>query len=254
MDKALITKTLDPKAMKGLALTFVLSFVNLAGAFLALSVLGGLEPWTSAQFVGLFGLIEAAVGLSFVFAPNIWRLPVAEANAGRTEVRLAASTVLIPHWLALAKVISGVLMLGYAGWAEGLGLVTVALVPEILLIAVAFLAFAIAAARAGVERPDLDVIFVSIRRPGSEAKDLPGITLTGVGVQLISNIGIFPAVELLSPGVLFQPELGPSPELLLWTGVVAALACLVAVAAWHGRITWRAPREQQREAEAELTA
>jgi hypothetical protein len=231
-----------------------LSFVNLAGAFLTLTAFGGIDPWTDAQFVGLFGTIEAGVGISFLFAPNVWRLPVAEANTPRTDVRLAASTIFIPHWLAAAKALGGMLMMGYAAGVEGVSLGTFGMLLELSLIAAAFLAFAVAMARVGVERPDLDVVFVTLRRPGHEPADLPGITLTGVMVQLISNVGIFPAVELLSPGALFRPELGPSSGLILWTGLIAGVFVALAVAAWYGRLAWRAPREQQREAEAELTA
>ena len=232
----------------------MLSFVNLAGAFITLTAFGGIDPWTDAQFVGLFGTIEAGVGLAFLFAPNVWRLPVAEANTPRTDVRLAASTILIPHWLAAAKVLAGVMMIGYAAAVEGVGPATAGLIIEVVLIGLAFLAFAVAAARLGVERPDLDVVFVSLRRPRHEPVELPGLSLTGVAVQFVSNIGIFPAVELLSPDILYQPEIGPSPEMLLWTALIAAVAVVTALAAWHGRFSWRAPREQQREAEAELTA
>jgi hypothetical protein len=249
-----LTLTLNAKAARGLVLTFVLSFVNLVGAFITLTAFGSLDEWTNPQFVGLFGTIEAGVGLAFLFAPNVWRLPVAEANTPRSDVRLAASTILIPHWLAAAKMLGGVLMMGYAGAVEGVGPATAGLVAEVALIGIGFLAFAVAAARLGVGRPDLDVVFVSLRRPGREPTELPGISLTGVGVQFVSNIGIFPAVELLSPEILYQPEFGPSADLLLWTTLIAGTSVAVALVAWHGRLAWHAPREQQREAEAELTA
>src|SRR5919109_5008278 len=124
--------TLNWRAARGLVATFVLSFLNLIGAFAALSLLGGLEPWTNRQFVGLFGAIELAMGLAYLFAPNAWRLPVAEANTPRTDIRLAASTVLIPHWIALAKALGGALMLGYAA-TEGVGLATLGLPFGVLL-------------------------------------------------------------------------------------------------------------------------
>jgi hypothetical protein len=231
----------------------VLSFVNLAGAFLALTTLGSIEPWTDAQFVGMFGLIETGLGLAFLFAPNAWRLPVAEADT-RRPVRLAASTLLIPHWLAAARAFGGLVMLAYAAGVEGAGLATLGMVPVVLLIATSFLAFAVAAARIGVARPDLDVFWVSIRRPGHEPQELPGMSITGVIVQFISNIGIFPAIELLSPGVLYQPEIGPSAAVLAATAAAAAISAAIAFAAWQGRIAWRAPREQEREAERELAA
>jgi hypothetical protein len=245
--------TLNWRAARGLVATFVLSFLNLIGAFAALSLLGGLEPWTNRQFVGLFGAIELAMGLAYLFAPNAWRLPVAEANTPRTDIRLAASTVLIPHWIALAKALGGALMLGYAA-TEGVGLATLGLPFGVLLLAIAFLALSVAVARLGVAWPELDVFFVAVRRPGGKEHELPGFTVTGMSMQLLSNFGIFPAVELLAPGALYRPELGPSPGLLFWLAVAAAMLAGIAWLAWWGRITLRAPREQEREAEAELAA
>jgi hypothetical protein len=246
--------TLNWRAARGLVATLVLSFVNLIGAFVALSLLGGLEPWTNRQFVGLFGLIECSVGLAYLFAPNAWRLPVAEANTPRTDVRLAASTILIAHWIALAKALGGAVMLAYAAAAEGVGPATLGLPLAVFFIAIAFFALSIAVARLGVARPDLDVFFVTMRRPGGKEYELPGFTITGMSMQLLSNFGVFPAVELLKPSDLYQPELGPSPELLLATGAAAALLCAIAWIAWRGRITMRAPRAQEREAERELSA
>ena len=58
-------------------------------------------------------------------------------------------------------------------------------------------------------------------------------------MQLLSNFGVFPAVELLKPGSLYRPELGPSVEMLLVTGVTAAVLTAVAWLAWRGRISMR---------------
>jgi hypothetical protein len=246
-------RTLSWRAARSLAFAFALSFVNLAGAFLALSLLGGIRPWTDAQFVGLFGLVEAALGLGYLFAPNAWRLPVAEANTpDRTAVRLAASTQLVPHWAALAKVAGGLAMLAYAAAREGVSPATLGVIPEIALIAIAFLAVTVAVARIGVARPGLDVFFVTVRRPGHEPRDLPGLTASGLVVQLLSTMAIFPLVEVLEPGALFQPELAPSAAMLGVTLAAALTASAVAVAAWWGRMSWAAPDAQQQEAEREL--
>ena len=67
--------TLTWRAVGGALLAFSLSFVNLAGALLAIGALGGLEPWSDRQFVGLFGFVELSIGLAYLIAPNIWRLP-----------------------------------------------------------------------------------------------------------------------------------------------------------------------------------
>ena len=87
------------RAFRGLALVFVLSFLNLTGVLLTATVLGGIAPWSSWQFIGMFGVVEAASGLANVVSPNIWRLPIAELQTSRrTDVKLAASALLIPHW------------------------------------------------------------------------------------------------------------------------------------------------------------
>jgi hypothetical protein len=250
-----LTLTLNGKAARSVTLTIALSFLNLVGAFVTLTALGGTDPWNRAQFVGLFGLLETALGLAYLFAPNVWRLPVAEANtAGRTKVRLAASTLLIPHWLAAAKTLAGVLMVGYAAAAEGLAPDTVAVVPVTIAVAVAFLGCAVAVARVGTARPDLDVFYITVRRPGRDERELPGQSLTGIAMQVLSNLGIFPAVKLLKPGALYRPELAVSPELVGASMVAAVAACIIATLVWRGRVAWKAPAAQEREAEAELAA
>ena len=100
------------RAFRGLALVFVLSFVNLVGVIFTAAALGGVEPWTGWQFVGAFGVIEAASGLANVISPNIWRLPVAELQTNeRTDVKLAASALLLPHWGGLARFGAGLVCL-----------------------------------------------------------------------------------------------------------------------------------------------
>jgi hypothetical protein len=248
-----LTVTLNRQAARSLFLTLVLSFVNLAGAFVTLTALGGIEPWTSLQFVGLFGAMETALGLAYLFAPNAWRLPVAEANTpDRTQVRLAASTLLIPHWLAAAKTVGGIAMIIYAGASEGFDAGSILLPVSILSIAVAILGLTVAIARLGAARPDLDVFFLVIRRPRREEWELPGLSVTGIAMQLLSNFGIFPAVKLLQPDALFQPQIAPSSGLVLGSVAAAAAGCLLAALAWRGRTAWHAPAEQEREAEAEL--
>jgi len=237
--------------MRGLVLGFMLSFVNLLGAFLALLALGGLGRWTGWQFIGFFGMLEVATGLAFVFGPNVWRLPVAEANTSeRTAIRFAASTILIPHWAAGAKCIAGVAMLIFAATRAGIGPATVALAPLVMLIAAAVLALSAAVARLGVARPDLDVLQLVLKRPGRTDMELPGISIGALLIQLLINIGAFPAVKVLPPTILYQPEIGPSLALLVTSSVAAFISVLIALLAWRGRLCWRAPIGQQREAEA----
>ena len=239
-----------PRPIRGLILGFALSFVNLVGAFLAVMALGGLGAWTDWQFIGFFGLLEVASGLAFIFGPNVWRLPVAEANtSNRTAIRFAASTVFIPHWAAGAKCLAGLAMLAYAATRAGLGPATLALPLVVLLIAGAILAVSAAVARLGVARPDLDVIHVVIERPERPALRLPGISLGGMVIQLAINIGAFPAVKFLRPDILYRPEIGPAPAMLYATLVTALALSATALLVWKGRVCWRAPVEQQREAE-----
>jgi hypothetical protein len=240
------------RALRGLVLGFLMSVVNLAGALLVVLMLGGLGSWTDRQFIGLFGLLEIVTGVAFIIGPNIWRLPVAEANTNdRTSIRLAASTALIPHWAAAAKVVPGLPMVTVALLHAGIGPATALLPLLVLLILAGVMGLSLVAARLGVARPDLDVVQLVVQRPGRPALALPGISISGVVVQLLVNIGASPAVKLFPPSVLYRPEMGPSQGLLSITGLLGAALLLAGFLAWRGRISWRAPREQQREAEAE---
>lgn len=238
------------RAIRGLFLGLTLSFLNLAGAFLTLVALGGLGDWSNAQFIGMFGLLELASGIAFIICPNIWRLPVAEANTSkRTDIQLAATTMLIPHWAASAKALAGLVLLGYAMVSEGVGPAAPLVLVIVALVVAGYLGLSLIFARLGVARPDLDVIQLVLKRPGKEDRELPGLSIGAMFVQMVLNIGAFPAIKVLPASVLFQPELAPSFELLAWTALVSGVVSAIAIAAWWGRIAWQAPREQQREAE-----
>jgi len=234
-----------------LALVFLLSFVNLIGVAVTAAALGGLAPWSRWQFVGMYGVIEAASGLANVISPNIWRLPVAELQtSARTDVQLAASALLLPHWGGLARFGAGLVFLALSGWQEGLGLVTAALVPFVLALGWSMLAISALLARAGVKRPDVDVVQFVVRW-GMREKELPPISIGASVFQFLLAIATIPVVKLLPPSVLYRPEIGPSAIALLLVLVAsAALAALVYVV-WSGRIEFAAPVEQQREAERE---
>jgi len=110
------------RAFRGLALVFLLSFLNLIGLFLTVTALGGVAPWSRWQFNGAFGVLEAASGLANVISPNIWRLPIAELQTSeRTDVKLAGSALLLPHWGGLARCVAGLVSLAVAAWQNGLG-------------------------------------------------------------------------------------------------------------------------------------
>jgi hypothetical protein len=237
------------RAFRGLVLVLVLSFVNLIGVIVTAAALGGVAPWTRWQFIGMYGVIEVASGLANVITPNIWRLPVAELQTSeRTDVTLAASALLLPHWGGLARAVAGLVWVGLAAWKEGLGPASAALVPFILALAWSILAISAILAGGGVRRPDLDVVQFVVRW-GKREKETPPISIGASVLQFLLAITTIPAAKLLPPSVLYQPEIGPSPEALL-----VALALSVALLApvyllWWGRIELSAPAEQQREAE-----
>ena len=213
------------------------------------AALGGLAPWTRWQFIGLFGVVEVASGLANVISPNIWRLPVAELETSkRTDVRLAASAMLLPHWGGLARAAAGFVCVALAAWQEGVGPATAALVPFVLALAWSILAISAVIAWAGVARPDLDVVQFVVRW-GRREKEAPPISIGASVLQFLLSIVTIPAVKLLPPSVLYQPEIGPSPEALLVALAMSVGLVVPVYFLWSGRIEVRAPAEQQREAE-----
>jgi hypothetical protein len=237
------------RAFRGLALVFALSFINLVGVILTVAALGGAAPWSRWQFIGLFGVIELASGLANVISPNIWRLPVAELETSkRTDVTLAASAMLLPHWGGLARAAAGLVCVALAGWQEGVGPATAALVPLVLALAWSVLAVSAVLARAGVARPDLDVVQFVVRW-GRRENEAPPVSIGASVLQFLLSILTIPAVKLLPPTVLYQPEIGPSREALLITVAVSVALIVPVYLLWWNRIDLNAPAEQQREAE-----
>jgi hypothetical protein len=237
------------RAFRGLFLVFLLSFVNLAGIVVTVTALGGLPPWSRWQFLGLFGLVEVASGLANVVSPNLWRLPVAQLQtSGRTDVGLAASALLLPHWGGLARCAAGLVCLALAGWQEGVGIASAGLPLLALAVAWSILAISAVLARFGVARPDLDV-FQLVVRWGRREKELPPVSVGASVFQFLLGVATIPAVKLLPPTVLYQPQLGPSLAALLVALALSGGLLLLVTALWSGRIQLRARAEQQREAE-----
>jgi hypothetical protein len=223
--------------------------VNLVGVIFTVTALGGLAPWSRWQFIGMYGAIEAASGLANVVSPNIWRLPIAELQTSdRTTVKLAASALLLPHWGGLARAAAGVVCLALAAWQEGLGPASPALLPLLLALTWSILAISALLARAGVARPDIDVVQFVVRW-GRRERDLAPLSIGASVFQFLLAIATIPAVKLLPPSVLYQPELGPSPEALLLALAVSVALVAPVYLSWSGHIEWDAPAEQQREAE-----
>lgn len=237
------------RAFRGLFLVFTLSIISLIGVWITVLGFGGLGDWNRWQFIGLFGVIEAAAGIGNIIAPNVWRLPVAEVQTpSRTKIHLAASTVFIPHWGGAARAAAGASMMAVAAWNEGLGIASLGLLPMIAALAFIVVAVSMVIARFGVDRPDVDVVQFIVRRGGKDL-EVPPISIGASISQMILSIITIPAVKALPPDALYQPEFAPSPE-ALWITLAVALATAAAVLiAWRGRIDWHAPAEQQREAE-----
>jgi hypothetical protein len=237
------------RAFRGLALVFALSFVNLVGVLVTAGAVGGVAPWSRWQFIGMFGVVEAASGLANVASPNIWRLPIAELKTSeRTEVKLAASALLLPHWGGLARSVAGLVCVAGAAWHEGIGPASVALVPFVLALAWGVLAISAVLARAGVAWPEIDVMQLVVRW-GKRERELTPVSVSASLFQFLLSITTLPAAKVLSPSVLYQPEIGPSAKaLFLAVALSVALLGLVSLL-WSGRIGPKAPAEQQREAE-----
>ena len=237
------------RAFSGLVLTFCLSFVNLVGIVFTLIALGGLAPWSRWQFIGAFGVLEAASGIANVISPNIWRLPIAQLQTSeRTRIELAGSALLIPHWAALARFAAGVILMAVAAWHEGLALASVALIPLVLALAWLVLVISAAFARVALIRPEMDVVQVNVRWGGRDREFPPG-SLSASVLQFLLSILTIPAAKLLDPTVLYQPELAPSLEALLVVLIASAISGVLVYLLWSGRIAATAAAEQQREAE-----
>jgi hypothetical protein len=237
------------RAFSGLVLVFVLTILNFFGILLTMTALGGLEPWNTWQFLGLFGVVEAAAGASNVIAPNIWRLPVAEMETSRrTRIHLAASAMLIPHWGGAARSLAGVVLIVVSGFHEGWAIESLLLLPMLLLLCVLFLAISAVIARWGIEYPETDTIQFVVRWRSRE-HELNPLSLSASLQQFVLGVITLPAVKILSPGALFGPAIRPSTEAFMAIVVVTFLFTTATALLWAGRLQWQAPPEQQREAE-----
>lgn len=149
-------------------------------------------------------------------------------------MKLAASALLLPHWGGLARFAAGVVCLGASAWQNGLGPASVGLLPFVAAIAWSVLAISAVLARAGVARPDVDVFQLVVRWGGRE-KEFPPISISAVVFQFVLSIVTLPAVKLLPPSVLYQPELGPSQDALLVTFALSAVLLAFVYLLWAGR-------------------
>ena len=237
------------RAFRGLALSLGFSLLNLAGLVFTAQSLGVIGRWSAGQFVGLFGLLETALGLASVVLPNIWHLPVTEVDTSRhTRVEVAVTSVFVPHWGGIARMIAGLVLLMVFGAELQLGPEALLVAPVVIALALLVLAVSLIAARLGVARPDIDVIKFTVDWIGRK-KELPGISLGASIVQFLLGISTLPIADLLAPSILYDPRLAPSPELTLVVVAAAAVTSALALLLWRGRMTWNAPPEQQQDIE-----
>jgi hypothetical protein len=95
---------------------------------------------------------------------------------------------------------------------------------------------------------DLDVIEIVIRQAGKETS-LPALSIGASVFHLLISMAAIPVVKLVSPSVLYGPEMRIAAGSL---GLSLAAASLLGVAAflvWRRRISWHATPAQQQEAE-----
>jgi hypothetical protein len=237
------------RAFRGLFLVFFITFLNLAGMTLTAIGLNALGDWTIWQFVGLFGVVEAASGIANIVTPNLWAMPVLEQEtSNRTRTVLALETLKLAHWGGLARTLAGVVMIAVAGYHEGVSAQSALLLPLIVVVAWLEIVLSAVMARGGVAWHKYDVLKVTL--DWYDRIEVPPISLSASALQFILSLVTIPAISVLAAGVLFQPELAPSAEGLLWLSAFTLVCTVVALATWFPRISVRAPREQQQEAEA----
>lgn len=121
-------------------------------------------------------------------------------------------------------------------------------VPFVLGLALAILAVSALLARAGVSRPEVDVVQFVVRWRNRESELAP-ISIGASFLQFTLGIVTIPAVKLLPPSVLYQPQIAASAKTTLVTLAVSITLVGLAYLVWSGRAGLHAPAEQQREAE-----
>lgn len=250
MARKRVRMTLARQFIVGITLTVF----NLFGALLTLSAIGGRGDWTVWQFVGLFGLIEWATGIAIVLGPNAWQLPIKQGRDMKSDVALECRSLLTPHWAPGVKAAGGFVLMCAAAVVEGVGPASAGVVLLAAFVVIASMALSVLLARVGVARPDLDVFHFIVKRPGRTDRELPGISVGAMLVQLLLNILTIPAVKLFGPSMLYQPELAPSLNALAWSGAAAVLLAALALLAWRGKVCWSgtsAPKARAKPAKAE---
>jgi len=238
------------RAFRGLLLPLAFSFVNFAGLLLSALSLKAMGDWTTWQFAGMFGILEASQGLASILQPNIWHLPVVELEkTDRTRTKLAWSTIFLPHWGGAARAFAGTVIIVASAVHHGdVQATAVLIVPLVIVLAALWVNATMLVARIGVAHPEADVVQFLVKR-GDKTHELKPLSIGASLLQFALGIMTLPIANTLSSNALYDPGLRLEPLVLIATLIVTAAASALNLYVWRGRFAMRAPREQQVEVE-----
>jgi hypothetical protein len=176
-------------------------------------------------------------------------MPIVEQETSRrTRSVLALKTLTLAHWGGLARSLAGVAIFIAAGWHEGFSPASALILPLCILIAWLQIALSAILARLGVIFYRYDVLQVTLN--WHRQIDLPPLSLSASALQFCLGLITIPAISVLRPGALYQPEIGPPLDGLAFLTAAAAVTTIAALGAWYPHIRIHASQEQQQEAEA----
>jgi len=238
------------RAFRGLFLPLSLSFINFAGLLLSAISLKALGDWTTWQFAGMFGILEASQGLASILQPNIWHLPVVELETSdRTRTKLAWSTIFLPHWGGAARAFGGTVIIVASAVHHGdVQPTAVLIVPLVIVLAALWVNATMLVARLGVAHAQTDVVQFVVKWRG-QTHELKPLSIRASLLQFCLGIMTLPIANSLSANALFDPGLRLDPLILAATLLVTLVTSVLTVVVWQGRFAMRAPREQQVEVE-----
>jgi hypothetical protein len=242
--------SLARRAFRGLLLPLTFSFINFAGLLLSALSLKALGDWTTWQFAGMFGIIEASQGLASIVQPNIWHLPVVELEkSDRTRTKLAWSTIFLPHWGGAARAFAGTVIIVASAVHHGdVQATAVLIVLLVIVLAALWVNVTMLVARLGVAHAGTDVVQLLVKWRG-ETHELKPLSIGASLLQFALGIMTLPIANTLSSNALYDPGIRLEPLVLIGTLIVTAAASALNLFLWRGRFAMRAPREQQVEVE-----
>ncbi len=210
--------------------TFILSLFNFGAVYLTAEALGGTNGWTSAQFAGLYGWIDASTGLGNVYAWNFWQISQhAERMHGRARFDV---TIFHTRWEGFARALAGLTLVVWAGVDSGISAATLWLVPDTMLLVMALFCFSGVLARVSIAWPDIDIIHITVQWRGRELV-LPPLSIATSFLQLWLTVAALPIVATLPVRQLYSPAIAPSTGIGLVTTGLALLTFAMFMACWR---------------------